>query len=218
MDREVNWGDVFQDSIEKRQLLEDLLPWKYKYKVSSFQIIEESDIPCEVKFNASLDINVCDQEGLKEFLLNFKEISNTNYNFSNRADNFKGKKFQWTGFRKCIHNVRKRMNKHSEIPTDKRRGMQTDCESFYTFQLSKVYNHEHDDKCEKYSLRFKIFYSHNHSIKSSEATKFSDVNPSTKQKFMQLFRLGGSPSSVYREYKALLRQEHPDAVVMMSAI
>lgn len=217
MDREVNWGNVYQDNLEKRQLLEDLLPWKQKYKVSSFQIIEESDIPCEVKFNACLDINICEQEGLKEFLLNFKEITNTNYNFSSRADSFKGKKFQWTGLRKCIHNVRKRLNKNSEVPPDKRKGMQTDCESFYTFQLAKVDNHDHDEKCDKYSLRFKIFFSHNHSIKSSEATKFHDVNPETKQKFMQLFRVGGSPSSAYREYKAVLRQEHPEDFNVISA-
>ena len=47
------------------------------------------------------------------------------------------------------------------MPPDKRQGMQTECESFYTFQLSKADEHEHDDNCDKYSLRFKIFYSHN---------------------------------------------------------
>ena len=67
MDREVIWGDISQDNQTKRKLLEDLLPWKQKYKVLSFQILEESDIACEVKFKASLDINICDKDGLNEF-------------------------------------------------------------------------------------------------------------------------------------------------------
>ena len=219
MDREVIWGDISQDNQSKRKLLEDLLPWKQKYKVLSFQILEENDIACEVKFKASLDINICDKDGLNEFLSEFREITNTTYNIFKRADNFKGKKHQLTGFRKCIHKVRKRLNKNEEISKEKSVGKNTDCESYFTFQLANVdENHKHSsDTCEKYSLRFKIFYSHNHSIKSSEATKFHDVIPSTKQKFMQLFRLGGSPSSVYREYKALLRQEHPDDFNVISA-
>ena len=219
MDRDIHWGSVYKDDTSKRNILEDILPWNQKYRVASFEVIQENDIPCEVKFRASLDINICNEEGVKEFLLNFKEITNTSYNIFNRPDNFKGKKNQWTGFRKCIHKVRKRRNANDEVVPDKRAGMHTDCESFFTFQLAKVQdNHEHEkDTCKLYSLKFKIFYSHNHSIESSAATKYHNVNPSTKAKFLQLFKLGGSPSSVYREYKELLRQEHPNNFNVISA-
>ena len=219
MDREVIWGDIYHDNSNKRKLLEDLLPWKQKYRVSSFQVHEESDIPCEVKFTASIDVNICQKDGFKDFLSEFREISNTTYNIYKRADNFNGKKHQWTGFRKCIHKVRKRVNKSGEMKAEQSVGKHTDCESYFTFQLAKEDDsHEHpNDICEKYPLRFKIFYSHNHSIQSSEATKFHDVLPSTKHKILELFKLGGSPSSVYREYKALLRQEHPEDFNVISA-
>lgn len=97
IEREVIWGDISQDNQSKRKLLEDLLPWKQKYKVLSFQILEESDIACEVKFKASLDINICDKDGLNEFLSEFREITNTTYNIFKRADNFKGKNINWLG-------------------------------------------------------------------------------------------------------------------------
>ena len=59
MDREVNWGSVYQDDMSKRKILEDILPWNQKYRVASFEVIQENDIPCEVKFKASLMNNEC---------------------------------------------------------------------------------------------------------------------------------------------------------------
>ena len=43
---------------EKRKVLENLLPSMYKYNISSFKIVEESDIEIETKFEAVIGVNV----------------------------------------------------------------------------------------------------------------------------------------------------------------
>ena len=66
--------------LEKRKILENLLPEEFKYKISSFKIIEDSLIPNETKFDAIFALNVCSEEDIRIFLRLFQESSSTNYN------------------------------------------------------------------------------------------------------------------------------------------
>ena len=92
---------------EKRKFLETILPEGYQYQVSSFKIIEESEIFNENKFEVNLKINTCTEEELLQFLKDFHHSSSTNYNI-NRGDKRDGKNLILSGVRKCHHNVRKR--------------------------------------------------------------------------------------------------------------
>ena len=58
----------FKKNIEKRSILEKLLPDEYKYKVSSFKIIKQSQISSETKLEAAFSVNICTEEGIKKFL------------------------------------------------------------------------------------------------------------------------------------------------------
>ena len=66
MDREIHWGSVYQDDTSKRNILEDILPWNQKYRVASFEVIQENDIPCEVKFQCNRQLN---QEGFTNIVV-----------------------------------------------------------------------------------------------------------------------------------------------------
>ena len=203
-----NWF-CLKKSHEKRNILEALLPHDYKYNVLQCDIDEkyQTEIFCEWKFKAKVRVNVCNYEALLEFLDSFKKVTLTQYNIRDR-DNFKTNKFEATGFRKCVHNVRQ------QSQVEKRKGQHTDCPAKIKFQLEK---HTHTENCEKMPLEFSIIYLHNHAILSSSAVKYHSVLPDTKARILELFQLGGSPSSVYAEYKRILEAENQENWQQVSA-
>ena len=127
---------------EKRKYLEDVMPCKYKYKISSFKVVQESKIQSEVKFEAVLNVNVCQEEGIQQFLAEFEKSSLTSYN-QLHGDSRKSKKMVVSGYRKCYHNIRKRSksgSKADDIDTladDKTAGKQTNCPAGINFKLGK---------------------------------------------------------------------------------
>ena len=68
-------GSVAIRSKKKEKVLENLLPSMYKYNISSFKIVEESDIEIETKFEAVIGVNVCSEEGINKFLVEFEKSS-----------------------------------------------------------------------------------------------------------------------------------------------
>ena len=67
-------------NVEKRQILEKVLPEKYHYRISTFKVLEESDIVHETKFEAVVAVNICSVDNIEQFLSDFQESSSTNYN------------------------------------------------------------------------------------------------------------------------------------------
>ena len=53
---------------ENRIILENVLPGEYQYRISSFKVIQESQIVNETKFEASLSVNICTEDGVHKFL------------------------------------------------------------------------------------------------------------------------------------------------------
>ena len=142
----------FKENIEKRSILEKILPDEYKYKVSSFKIIDQSLISSETKFEAAFSVNICTEEGIKKSLTEFQASSSTNYNILH-GDTKGGKKVIIAGYRKCHHNIRKR-TKSGNNSTDpdalkdpKTQGKQTNCPTSITFKLKTTVEHEHDKNC-----------------------------------------------------------------------
>ena len=82
----------FKKNPEKRIILENLLPEKYRYNISSFKVVQDCQISNETKFEAVVAVNVCIEEGIQQFLNEFQESSSTNYNMLN-GDNKGGKRF-----------------------------------------------------------------------------------------------------------------------------
>lgn len=107
----------------KRKYLEDLLPQEYQYQILEFDLIKDNELFCEAKFEAKLKTNVCSPQGLEVFLEKFKDISHTEWN-KFKADSTDTKFFQQSGWRKCCHNVQKKVKipQTGEMKSDKSKG------------------------------------------------------------------------------------------------
>ena len=146
-----------KQNLEKRLILEQLLPKEYKYRISSFKVIEESEIKLETKFEASVGVNICDVENIKQFFNDFEQASSTNYNLFAGDKKNGGKNTLATGLRKCHHNVRKRNKSgQDEVVCDKTRGKQTNCPAVIHFKLKKTPVHVHDQDCSLFPFEMKI--------------------------------------------------------------
>ena len=218
MKRSFHWGSIYGKNPERRKLLEDMLPEGYSYKMEEFFPILESPHFCESKFKATFYPNVCSIEGTDKFFDKFRDLTNTDYNKTNRNDKYNTKRFQYTGVKKCVQNVFKYINDDGEPLADREKGKNTQCPAFLKFQLAKVEEHEHDDDtCAKFCLKIELNYDHNHHIVSGHSFKFHSVRPSTKETIIELFKQGGSPSSVSDEYYRLIESKHKDDFVKVSA-
>ena len=125
----------FNKNPEKRVILESILPSGYRYRVTSFKIIEESLILNENKFEAVVDVNVCEEEEIWPFLVNFENDTMTNYNVLH-GDTKTAKKTKVSGYRKCHHNIRKRPKSGDTTPPpSKTAGKQTNCPAGINFKL-----------------------------------------------------------------------------------
>ena len=207
-----------KQNLEKRLILEQLLPKEYKYRISSFKVIEESEIKLETKFEASVGVNICDVENIKQFFNDFEQASSTNYNLFAGDKKNGGKNTLATGLRKCHHNVRKRKKSgQDEVVCDKIRGKQTNCPAVIHFKLKKTPVHVHDQECSLFPFEIKIEFVHNHSIESANAVKYHEVRKETKNKFFELFGEGHSAASAYHDYKNHLMAKYGDNFVTVSA-
>ena len=188
----------------KKSILDNILPVEYSYKISSFKVIHESEIPNETKFEAAVAANIC-SEALLKFLTAFQDSSSTNYNIS-RGDNKDRKKIILSGCRNCIHNVRKRNKSGKDADDDsvaphKTYGKETNCPARIYFKLKSTDQHVHDEACSLFPLELSIAFIHNHSIVSANAVKYHDVSDETKETFIELFEAAHSASALTRVQK-----------------
>ena len=58
----------------KKSILDNILPVEYSYKISSFKVIHESEIPNETKFEAAVAVNICSGEALFKYLIAFSRF------------------------------------------------------------------------------------------------------------------------------------------------
>ena len=110
------------------------MPEQYHYRITNFKVVEESQIVNETKFEAIVAVNICSEEGIKQFINDFQKSSSTNYNIQDGDKNV-GKNTMKTGHRKCHHNVRKRnQSGQDEICDSKTKGKQTKWNKLRTMQ------------------------------------------------------------------------------------
>ena len=63
---------------EGAEMLESLLPSKFKYRVKEVKILEQSEVREEVKFHASFDVNICRKVEVEELFLFIAAKNGTN--------------------------------------------------------------------------------------------------------------------------------------------
>ena len=200
---------VCHDDTTKRTVLQDLLPQEHSYKITSYELKSKSQIIEESKFSAKLFVNISDEDSAISFIKEFQEITGTSYNYKASSKDQKDTvTLQWSGARKCIHNVNKFKKHNSEdLRDENQKGKHTGCEANLSFKLFK------DEKKKNAPFNFMIIlhYNHNHSIKSSASSKFQSVSQQTVDAFQELFRKGFSASKAYAEFKKELKEAHSEA-------
>ena len=114
------------------------MPTGYYYKITSFKIVEDSSIDKETKFEATVAVNICDENQIDPFFDKFEKSSSSNYNIL-YGDTKNSKKNKIAGYRKCHHNIRKRMKSGSSgdmaPPPPLTVGKQTNCPASINFRL-----------------------------------------------------------------------------------
>ena len=194
---------------DNRQVLEDILPRNYKYVVKSHNVIEKAQIDIESKFESTLLVNVCTEEGLKTFLEDFTFMTYTSYNQEKGGKDQKNlKTVKWSGKRKCIHNVSKQEKPDGSQRKDKVPNKNTSCEAYLKFKLVNCQDHEHSEECSLYSLQLELSYQHNHSIKSGSAVQFQHVAEDVRLRFHELFSQGYSASQAYAAHRRDVEKRH----------
>ena len=91
------------NSFEEKNLLIDSLPEGFKYRVKKLNIIEKSDVKEDVKFQAQIQVNICEKDKAEKFIQIIKNKNDTEMKPTK-------KEIQRKGFRSqrfnCSRNVR----------------------------------------------------------------------------------------------------------------
>ena len=201
-------GDILQVSASD-ELLRDLLPTNYDYKVKKCEIKDQ----CEDSLNFELEIRVgVKTEGeVKQYLALLNQTTGCTFNVqSGRPDKRQhgGKSLsQVRGYRKCCMRVDKKGTRQ-----DKQPGKNTDCQASISFRLENIIGKESciREEREKYPLWMKVDFVHNHSLNRAEYFKFLSVLEDTRQFYISLFEQGVLPGSAHAERKRYLKEEFPD--------
>ena len=212
---DIQWKCCYQ-KIQDRDVLTDLLPPQFKYRVSQYDLKHEASLRSESKFEVKLETNVCTEAQWKIFLTHLSGITNTNWNHTTNADKRKWKNILLSGARKCLHNIRKA----SENIPNKVPNKNTSCPSRLKF---KILRSDDCDGCEdscsnaKFLCTITLQYEHNHAVDCAQASMFQPVSEETKAKFTELFQAGHGASSAYHSYKTQFHSDHQEDYLRASA-
>ena len=166
----VNTGEMCEEGLE--DLVKNLLPDNYKYKVLSHNVTEYSEktISCDIEFR----VNVTSEETVKTFLSDLNISTGCSYNIqSGRQDKRPtgdNARTQIRGYRKCCLNV-----SHCEGKENRQPGKNTDCKASINFRLENPVAKLNVLKKERseFPLWVKVAHHHNHSIREGVTTKIS---------------------------------------------
>ena len=65
------------NSFEEKNLLIDSLPEGFKYRAKKLKIIEKSDVKEDVKFQAQIQVNICEKDEAEKFIQMIKKQNDT---------------------------------------------------------------------------------------------------------------------------------------------
>ena len=192
---------------QKEEVLRDLLPANYEYKVVKFEMTEfEED---NIHFTAELRVN-CESEGeVKVFLSTLNMSTGCTFNIaSGRQDKRQDSgRCKFRGYRKCSLNI----NKTGDKP-DRQPGKNTACPASVNFRLEKPVASEKSVKTDrmKYPLWIKLCFVHNHSLNLADYLKFLSVNEETRNVYWTMIEEGLLPRSAHIERRKSIKIDYPD--------
>ena len=128
---------------EGAEMLESLLPSKFKYRVKEVKILEQSEILEEVKFHASFDVNICRKVEVEELFLFIAAKNGTDMKAPRKEKERMG--FRSNRFN-CGRRIRDRRSTKDDNEgkrsgqgrlkgAEKQKVKGTDCEDHFTYKL-----------------------------------------------------------------------------------
>ena len=140
-----------------------------------------------------------------------------------RTHSARTKNYVLSGVRKCIHNVHKKNTGHelnkkgNKTGKIKEPGKDTNCPAEINFSISAPCDLACGNKKtdvqymrDKFPLKIKLYFNHNHSIHSADALRFRPVSDETKKLLTDLFDEDVSPSSAHRRVLDYFENESAD--------
>ena len=203
---DIHW-DCCHQKIQDRDVLTDLLPPQYKYRVKQYDLKHESYIRSESKFTAEVLASICTEAQLNQFLESLSGITHSSWKKTQHPDRRNSKTILFSGARKCLNNIRKASG---QIP-DKIPGKNTDCEARLKFRIVKSSD---CDGCEeicrnpKFLCTITLQYLHNHAVDCAQSAMLQPVSDKTKERFHEMFEAGHGASSAYHLYKSEFHSNH----------
>ena len=225
----IEWRCCFGiDLAQERRIVESILPkgMKWKIKVESVNMSDEEmpqEDQKEANFEARISVSGCENIDYEDFLQDFYESSEGQFNKQHADLQSGGSKVQISGVRKCIRNSdpRKRRepnikplepNKRKPIKLkgiERQPGKDTKCESKLRFSVRKCRQVDDHSKCE--SLSINIDWCHNHRTKEClQAGAFKSVKKTVEEKFKSLFQDNNGPIEALDCYTKELKQTYSD--------
>ncbi|XP_063967041.1 uncharacterized protein LOC135156951 [Lytechinus pictus] len=200
---------------EQVSWLEEFLPVNYKHHI------------CSVKegvdgVNITLRLAVSTEEGAKKWLESMQKSSLATFRVERTHPSSGEKVLYKTEFR-CQHNTKPRT-----ATANQRRGSKnTSCPAGLSI-IVKVSTFERSDGRVRKSrssdphlpdhpMVVKFKSTHNHLLRSADALKHRDVSEDVKEKFLDLFSKGYTPSKALALHKYDLQLQHNDNYVFVSA-
>ena len=198
-----------EDDMESKEFLENLLPSGYSYNVSKLKIDEKSDINSETKFMAKFSVNVCQDEAKVQFLGELESKTETSFRPKRKEQVIKSgiEKNGYTSNRyNCNRNVRLRPGQGKTSSSEKQDGKNTDCPAFFSYKFFGCKN-EHDSEEACSNLVVILSSEHNHALSSTDSWNFLKVTDETKNRYVELFEAGYTPSKARLAYISELKSK-----------
>ena len=199
--------EVLRGGGATEEVLWDLLPEEYEYKLLKFEMTEFQED--NIHFTAEIRVN-CNSEGeVKVFLSTLNISTGCTFNIASGRQDKKQDLGRCTfrGYRKCSLNI----NKTGDKP-DRQPGKNTTCPASLNFRLEKPVASAKSVKTdrENYPLWIKLNFGHNHSLHRADYLKFLSVNEETRNVYWTMFNDGLLPSSAHIERRKSIKTEYPD--------
>nr|XP_054755233.1 uncharacterized protein LOC129261196 [Lytechinus pictus] len=200
---------------EQVRWLEELLPDNYKHHICNVKVEEEG-------VKVTLRLAVPNEEGAKEWLESMQKSSLATFRVE-RTHPSSGEKVLYKNDFRCQHNTKPR-----SATADQRRGSKnTSCPAGLSIVV-KVNTFERSDgrkrKCRSsdphmpdHPMVVKFKSTHNHPLRTADALKHRDVSEDVKEKFLDLFSKGYTPSKALALHKHDLQLQHNDNYIFVSA-
>lgn len=197
--------------------LQCVLPKEYSYLIEEYNKLPHSTCHSP-RFKAQFRINLQDEEGVSQWLNDFQSHSMCTYRIT-RTYKLQFKKVKYKVDMHCQHFRKKLTSKQLAQSSCSRkksvslvsdtRNKKTQCASklFITVQIpskSLVAKRPQASNLQEYHTLVKLNFDHNHATVSAEALGFRPVLDETKQKYIDLFKMGHSVSSAHFYYETLL--------------